>query len=179
MRNALIIGAILIAAFYWVYHQVVEQLNPFGSMKAGVLQTPGPLSLTDVRSRSDCPIPLPDAATNIQYAVWSLWQASQTFVRFDAPVSDCLTHAETVMEPFAQRAAAGIASTNIVGPLPAPSVLSPRDLSVAGFDLPRFSAGIRFQMVDGRAPTVWVDTNRGCFYYEWNRCYGRNNKIFK
>ena len=169
MRKAVITGAILIVAFYWVYHQAMGRLHPLGSMKAGVLQTSGPLSLADVRSRSDCPIPLPEAATNIQYAVWSLWQASQTFVRFDAPVSDCLTHAETVMEPFAQRAAANIASANIVGPLPAPSVSSPRDLTVAWFDLPRFSAGIRFQMVDGRAPTVWVDTNRGCFYYEWNR----------
>jgi len=73
------------------------------------------------------------------------------------------------MEPFAQRGTATMSSTNIVGPLPAPSVFSPRDLAVAWFDLPRFSAGIQFQMVNGRAPTVWVDTNRGCFYYLLNR----------
>jgi hypothetical protein len=41
-----------------------------------------------------------------------------------------------VMEPFAQRAGASIASTNIVGPLPAASVFSTRDLTVAWFDLP-------------------------------------------
>jgi hypothetical protein len=153
---------------YWGFTQVRRHFDPFERMKAGVIRTSEPLSLSAARARSDCPIALPETATNIQYAVWSLWQASQTFVRFEAPVTDCLKHAEAVMQPYAQRAGVNISPTNVVGPLPAPSIVSPKDLTVDWFDLPHFSAGVQFQVNGARAPTVWVDTNRGCFYYAWD-----------
>ena len=173
MRKFIVIGAALLVILvgiggYWAVNQVRRHFDPFENMKAGVIQTSAPLSLTAARARSDCPISLPETATNIQYAVWSLWKASQTFVRFDAPVSDCLEHAEAIMQPYAQSAGLSIASTNVVGPLPAPNIVSPKDLAVAWFDLPRFSAGVQFEVSGRPAPTVWVDTNRGCFYYAWN-----------
>lgn len=153
---------------YWAFNQAQRLSDPFEIMKAGVTQTSAPLSLSAVRARGDCPIELPSSATNIQFAVWSLWQASQTFVRFDAPVSDCLEHALTVLQPYAQRAGLTIASANVSGPMPAPLVVAPKDLAIPWFDLPRFSAGVSFEVSGGRAPAVWVDTNRGCFYFEWN-----------
>lgn len=173
MRKLIAICLLLVVVLlgiggYWVFNQFRRHSDPFYNMEAGVIQTSAPLSLSAARARADCPIALPDNATNIQFAVWSLWQASQTFVRFDAPVPDCLEHARTVLRPYAQRARLSIVSTNIIGPLPAPLVVSPRDLAIPWFDLPRFSAGVSFMVSAERAPTVWVDTNRGCFYYAWN-----------
>jgi hypothetical protein len=153
---------------FLAFHQVRRHSGTFENMKAGVIQTPVPLSLTAAHLRADCPISLPETATNIQYAVWSLWKASQTFVRFDAPTSVCLEHARNVLQPYSQRAGVSVSSTYVIGPLPAPFVISPKDLTVTWFDLPRFSAGMVFEVSGGRAPSVWVDTNRGCFYYAWN-----------
>jgi hypothetical protein len=166
--SAVLVLALLGIAGYWAFDKTRKHSDPFENVKAGVIQTSAPLSLTAARTRPDCPISLPETATNIQYAVWSLWKASQTFVRFDAPISDCLEHADMIMQPYAQRAGVSVASTNVVGPLPAPFIVSPKDLTVPWFDLPRFSAGVQFEISDGRGPTVWVDTNRGCFYYAWN-----------
>jgi len=166
MRKLIIISTILtLALLGWGVYWISDQSRGHFDMKAGVIQSATPLSRT--AAMANCPIALPESASNIQYAVWSLWQASQTFVRFDAPPSDCLEHARIILQPYAQRTGLSISYTNAIGPLPAPFVVSPEDLTVGWFDLPRFSAGVVFQ-VSGRAPTVWVDTNRGCFYYGWN-----------
>ena len=165
---AIVLAAILAAiGISWGMRRAREQRDPFEDMKAGVTQTSGPLAVS--AARSGCPISLPESATNIEYAVWSLWRASQTFVRFEAPASDCLKHARTILQPHAQRAGVSIAYTNIVGPLVPPVVVSPKDLSIPWFDLPRFSAGVVFEVSGGQGPAVWVDTNRGCFYYAWNK----------
>lgn len=171
MRNPIVIiflfAAVLAAlGISWGVNRARRQRDPFENMKAGVTQTSTPLSLSE--ARAGCPISLPESATNIEYAVWSLWRASQTFVRFEAPAADCLEHARTILQPYAQRAGVSIASTNIVGPLAQPVVVSPKDLSIPWFDLPRFSAGVVFEVNRGRGPAVWVDTNKGCFYYAWN-----------
>lgn len=173
MRKFVPMGSVLVVALlgivgYWAFSQPRRNVDSVQNMKAGVIKTGAPLSLTAARIRGDCPISLPETATNIQYAVWSLWQASQTFVRFDAPVSDCLEHAMTILRPYAQRPSVSIASTNVIGPLPAPFVVSPTDSTVPWFDLPSFTAGMLFDVGGERAPTVWVDTNRGCFYYAWD-----------
>ena len=106
MRNPIVIAIVLAAilaalGISWGMHRARQQRDPFENMKAGVTQTSGPLAVS--AARAGCPISLPESATNIEYAVWSLWQASQTFVRFEAPASDCLQHARTILATRAAR----------------------------------------------------------------------------
>ena len=161
MRRIAITVAIFVVLL-WGLNQVRSRLGLFENMKAGVIETSAPVSVDVARIR--CPIPLPDSATNIQYVVWSLWRSSQTFVRFEAPVSDCLQHAITLL----QGNSGIIVQTNITGPLVMPFVLSRKDVNITWFDLPKFSAGVSFGMTNAHAPKISVDTNRGCFYYELN-----------
>src|SRR6266496_234439 len=108
MRNPVVIVVLLAAVLVTLGVCWRRQRAPFENMKAGVKQTAGPLARS--AARAGCPISLPESATNIQYAVWSLWQASQTFVRFEAPPSDCLEHARTTLQPYTQRAGVSITS---------------------------------------------------------------------
>lgn len=126
-----------------------------------VLKTRSPVSLA--AARKDCPIPLPDTAKNIQYAAWSQWIAHETYVRFDAPASDCLTQATAVLQPYAQQFGSSVVSREVSGP---PESFHASDkLDVQWFDIGKFTKGVVFQLSDHHGPAVWVDTNRQCFYF--------------
>ena len=135
-------------------------------MEAGIVQTKSPLSKAEAEAL--CPIALPEGATNIQYAVWSLWQASQTFVRFEAPVEVCLQHAEDILKSYSRNLERVLTHTNASGPISMPLLISPGALNLTWFDLPKFTAGLEYKLITMPTPTVWVDTNRGCFYYLLN-----------
>lgn len=135
-----------------------------GIRKPRVIESLGAETLHTARVR--CPIPLPDTARNIQYIMWSYGSSTQAFVRFDAPVSDCLTHAETLMAPHRDQQDASVTATNVVEDAPPLCILDPTEVDLSWFDLASFSGGVVFGVADSRAPMVWVDTNRGRFYYE-------------
>lgn len=145
----------------------VFSFNPFRNMEAGVVQSKSPLSKTEAEVQ--CPIALPEGATNIQYTVWSLWQASQIFVRFEAPAGVCLQHAEVVLLKYSGSPGRTVTRTNRIGPIPMPLVISSTPLNLSWLDLPKFVAGVEFSLSTTPAPTVWVDTNRGCFYFLENK----------
>ncbi len=132
-------------------------------MEAGIVQTKSPLSKAEAEAL--CPIALPEGATNIQYAVWSLWQVSQTFVRFEAPVKVCLQHAEDVLQKYSRNSERVVMQTNVIGPISMPLLISPGALNLTWFDLPKFTAGSEYKLDITPTPTVLVDTNRGCFYF--------------
>lgn len=129
-----------------------------------VHQSPGPQALK--AAREHCPIPLPDSASNVQYVHWSFGSATQAFVRFEAPVSDCLTHAESLLAAHHDEQDASVTATRAVEEPPLLCVLDPTEVDLSWFDLAEFSGGVVFGVADSRAPMVWVDTNHGRFYYE-------------
>lgn len=129
-----------------------------------VVRTALPLSLE--AARVECPILLPDSASNIEYALWSFGQSTQAFVRFEAPGPDCLEHAREIMKPFMEHEGLSVVSLNIVGVPPALCVLDPTEVDLAWFDLSQLTEGKVFRVDGGRAPMVWVDTRKGAFYYE-------------
>ncbi len=133
---------------------------------AAALLTPSPVSLAV--ARRNCPIPLPDSATNIQSAGWAFWIAHETSVRFQAPTSVCLDHARKVLLDYAQIEAKGEAVSVISGKALTPPEGYPGTngmLNVPWFDLDRFTGGVVFSLSNHWGPVVWVDTNRCCFYF--------------
>lgn len=156
----------ILAALVWGVDSALRWLDPLANIKGGILQSAIPLSREE--AQANCPIALPEGATNIQYVVWSEWQASQTYVRFEAPASVCLEHAKSVMQVYAVKSGKNVTQKSVIGPLSTPLVISPTELKIPWFDLPRFSTGSVFKLDFHPSPTVWVDTNRGCFYLELN-----------
>jgi len=104
------------------------------------------------------PIALPDAASNVRVATYTHWVAYSQYVRFEAPTPVCLAHAKamTGQEP------------------PAPKALDEDERRCFHLyfadGLPWFdTAHIRNGVVLGGGPSVpkvWVDTDRGIFYYQ-------------
>jgi hypothetical protein len=121
---------------------------------------------------ADCPIPVPTEARNLQYAVWSYGQVTQSWIRFEAPPDVCLAHAERLIQPFEERegwAVSRAAMSNDPGVI---CVLDPTEVDLSWFDLDRSGEGRVYRVNGGRAPVIWVDTGRGHFYCEVkNACH--------
>jgi dienelactone hydrolase len=126
-----------------------------------VVETLSPVSLA--MARTNCPIPLPDSATRIQYAAWSQGVGYEVYVRFEAPISDCLEHATNVLQPYAKQSGSSIVSWAAASP--------PEDFpkseafDLQWFDISRFARGVVFSLGNHWGPVVWVDTSRQCFYF--------------
>jgi hypothetical protein len=150
---------------------VLVYLSPFSHMKAGIIITPSPVSLE--LAEKNCPISLPRSARNIQYGVWSLWQASMTYVRFEAPVDDCLKHAEKVLnEHVLSYNLTGVSIvTNTDFQKPQNPGTPTKDFDVSWFDVEAISGGIQFELKSDpngvSSPIIYVDKNRGVFYYRY------------
>jgi hypothetical protein len=163
----LIGGAALLAGGY----SVLIYLSPFSHMEAGITITPSPVSLG--LAEKNCPISMPQSATNIQYGIWSLWQASMTYVRFEAPVDDCLKHAEKVLNEHAL--SCNLTGVSIVTNTDLPKLPNPgtpaKNFDVSWFDVEAISGGIQFELKSdpnrNSSPIIYIDQNRGAFYYKY------------
>lgn len=120
--------------------------------------------------------PLPANATNILYASASVGLAGGALLyRFDAPVSDCLRYAQSLVEvnnrdnarPEWRVAPNLIALTN--PPAPAEwTVLQSYSLErIEWWDVQNVRAGFSGHASPSGLATFWVDTGRGRFYYYW------------
>lgn len=138
--------------------------------RADVLQSTGFKTVEEARSA--CPIPLPASASNVRYAVWSFGEVTQSWIRFEAPVTDCLAHAESLVSPFRNRDGFAVATTPIPEDTGVLCVLDPAEVDLTWFEDCQRADGPVFRVTGGRAPVIWVDTNRGCFYCEVkNECH--------
>ena len=127
---------------------------------------------TAEEARPDCPIPLPDAARNVQFAVWSFGEVIQSWTRFEAPVSECLNHAEAMVEPFKKLEGYAVSTTPIPEDTGVLCVLDPTEVNLSWFADCQSADGPVFRVTGGRAPVIWVDTNNGIFYCEVkNECH--------
>ena len=123
-------------------------------------------------ARAGCPIPLPDAASNVQYAVWSFGEVEQSWTRFEAPAAVCLAHAESMVQPFRSLQGYAVTTTPIAEDTGVLCVLDPTEVDLTWFDDCRSATGSVFRVTGGRAPVIWVDTENGVFYCEVkNECH--------
>lgn len=122
--------------------------------------------------REPCPTPIPDTASNVQYAVWSFGEVTQSWIRFEAPAADCLAHATSMVQHFRNREGYAVTATPIAEDTGVLCVLDPTEVDLSWFEDCQDATGLVFRVSGGRAPVIWVDTNRGVFYCEVkNECH--------
>ncbi len=126
-----------------------------------VRQTTSPVSLTE--ARKFCRIPLPDSARNIQVAVFSDWENYQCFVRFEDSSPECARAIEPVFRSHAKDMKWKYAAPKIkvITEAPVLDVTPQGSLRVDWFDI----ANIKHGITAGWQPQVWVDNDRGAFYF--------------
>jgi len=123
-------------------------------------------NLSWAEANARCRFPLPAGAANISFAEWKMGMGYEFYFRFEAPVQACLSHVPTALA-FGD---AGGAVASKPAPTLVPITTPPSPLRSSKFDLSWFDVEcIRNGMTTGgcgsHAPVVWVDTDRGVFYY--------------
>ena len=118
-------------------------------------------------AKKHIPIHLPETATAIQYASYGEWQIYEGFIKFQAPVNDCIANARFVIEENQKRlpqrksdldqefrpiVKSFSPTSNYLGTLP-------------WFDVDKISKGIAIGADGDSQPHIWIDTEKGIFYY--------------
>jgi hypothetical protein len=123
-----------------------------------------PLSYSQATNKADIRFPLPSSAHDIYYGEYGAWQAYGMLVRFDAPVQDCLKHIDVVLA-WDDRTYSRTSSY----PRVALTNVEPVD---AGFPTPvswftphKITRGIHAGAFGSHAPNIWVDLDKGTFYF--------------
>ena len=151
-----------------------------------------PLTVEEAR-REHCPIPLPDSAHNIQFAIgYGGMQDYIILVRFEAPVDVCRSHVQTIVDAHAMLdkfATQDVSLKRITDtPLPIKNNLLGR---ATWFDVEKIRNGWTtangfghsvwlkeeskptlnelIMRIRSRYPQVWIDEDRNIFYCEDNQ----------
>lgn len=127
-------------------------------------QTSQPVSLDQTK---DCPIPLPPTARNIQFYRWNMLNLFCEFMKFEAPVKDCIGHIESVQAAWGKVFDDPSYKFEPVHSLevpPMPQSLA-QDRGIMWFDPQNIRKGITAGGGDSGVPMIWVDTEHGIFYY--------------
>lgn len=123
-----------------------------------------PVSLEDARQQLS--IPLPDGAANILYGQYAELSAHEFVLRFEAPVEVCKSHAEVLIN----RHNRDNPGSRVSGELreitePPPTILAQPPLNITWFDIDNIRNGVVTGEVGSHQPRIWIDTERGVFYY--------------
>lgn len=129
-----------------------------------VTKTSGPVSLDQA---DDCPIPLPQGAKNIRFYKRFQFNFFVEFVRFEAPADVCLKH----IRPALSACETFDYLRDEVEPVrdlekPPHRKFFAQEFGVTWFDPHTIRKGVTAGGGGSGIPTIWVDTERGVFYYE-------------
>lgn len=166
--------AILVAIGFFVF--ILDARRDIQPM---IVHSPGPVSVAHARAACPAGIPFPDSATNIQYASFSLWQAHADYVKFEAPVEDCVAAAEMILRPRdvpATRPASPGEEGSVLQRLPKndadtdwvdgrPNGVEDEFIKAPWFDPANVRVGFEGGGYGSHAKTVWIDAERGILYY--------------
>lgn len=121
------------------------------------------------QAQKECPIPLPANAKNISYGHWSCGIGFEDYLRFEAPPETCLAHIAVVLEACSPKehiaSQPSLPKPNKIASPPQPVRSSSREFDVGWFDIQNIRNGVTAGRGFSSDPQVWVDTNRGVFYY--------------
>ena len=124
-----------------------------------------PLSYAQAIKEKDIDIPLPQSRRNINYAMYGDWQAYQRFVRFEAPVEDCIHHIDIVLawDDKLYKRTSSYPRMTVSGAEPHDG---DRTMGrIPWFDVDKIRHGIYTGKASSHTPEIWVDTDRGIFYF--------------
>ena len=124
-----------------------------------------PLPYAQAIKEKDIDFPLPPSSHNINYAMYADWQAYQRFVRFEAPVEDCIRHIDAVIawhnKMNKRTSSYPRAEVTSVRPCGGDKTMGP----TPWFDVDRIKRGLYMGEDSSHTPQIWVDRDRGVFYY--------------
>ena len=133
--------------------------------RANIDQSKGPTSREEALLH--CSIPLPTNARNIQYASYAAGlQEGHFYIRFEAPVADCYGNAKAIFVARAKDFPRYVVPE--FEPVSHPQREKSTDLRIDWFDNDRISKGAVAGTGWGWEPKIWIDDERGVFYYEVN-----------
>lgn len=138
--------------------------------------TTRPLRIDQMRAQV-FPVKLPAEAKDIQFAEYGEWVAYQFYGSFSAPPDVCLAYAQAVLDDHNKsnpdRQMPGLSQKLTTKSYPFGPSRTTRALGRLETPLPWFNPEAIKDGVEGgggvSTPTVWVDTERGIFYYEETR----------
>jgi hypothetical protein len=151
--SVILVAAVVVIGFIglmaWLFRSTIDQSN-------------GPTSRE--KALSHCNIPLPESASNVQYALYcDGWMSGCFYARFEAPVADCYTHAKTIYAAHAKDAQQN-AKIPKLKPVNHPLREQNTDIRLDWFDNDRISKGVESDSDDSE-PKIWIDEERGIFYF--------------
>ena len=123
-----------------------------------------PMTYSQASKEKDIDFPLPESAHNIYYGIYGEWQAYTMIVRFDAPVRDCIKHIDTVLawddKNYNRTSSYPRVTVTKVEPVDA-GFLTP----TSWFTPHKIAHGIHVGEGGGHVPQIWIDTDKGTFYF--------------
>jgi len=162
---------VVVIATAGVWYVVARYGNPFSGGRYGDPFTEEKTvrrDLTLAQAQKECPIPLPAGATNISFARWGEGTGFEDYVRFEAPPQICLAHVAVVLsgpQSSAARGATSAPSPRTSKITSSPSPIRSANVDVSWFDVQNIRSGVTAGEGGSHKPTIWVDTERGVFYY--------------
>ena len=124
-----------------------------------------PLTYAEAIKEKDIDFPFPASSHNIYHGKYGEWQAYTRLVRFEAPAEDCLKHIDAVLAwdnkiygrtssyPRVQVTHVNAVGTGYLGPTP-------------WFDPGSIKRGIYAGESSSHTPEIWVDLDKGVFYFK-------------
>jgi hypothetical protein len=144
---------------------LIGPFPPYG--EATVIESHGRLDLSEARQQFE--FDYPESAHDIQFACYYEWIAIEEFVRFAAPVDDCVAFAEATIaqhnEAHPDRPARELCPIAEAGDFPEPARSTA--LSIAWFNPKAIRQGFAGGNIGSHTPQLWVDTERGIVYYKY------------
>ena len=124
-----------------------------------------PLTYDQAIKVKDIDFPLPPTSHNINYAMYADWQAYQRLVRFEAPSEDCIRHIDAVIawhnKQHKQTSSYPPTEVTTVVPHDGDQTMGP----TPWFDVDKIRHGLFAGKDSSHTPQIWVDRDRGVFYY--------------
>ena len=146
---ALLFLALVAMVFFWF-------------LRGETRESAGPLTREKALHKTG--LPLPSSAKNIQYVSYACFQDFESYVRFEAPPADCYTTAQVIFDQHMK------ANPKFVvpefRPVSHPSPMRSARLKTAWFDTENIAKGSAAGERSSWQPQIWIDDERGIFYYK-------------
>ena len=119
------------------------------------------------QAQKEFQFPLPPNAKNISYGLWSCGIGHEEYVRFEAPPETCLAHVAVVLEAYSPKekvaSQPSLPATSKITAIPGP--WTSQEIDISWFDVQNIRNGVTAGSFGSQLPMVWVDTDRGVFYF--------------